>query len=184
MPFRRRRGGFARRGTREQLIWFRSTTIVIAGPGPLQSQLFNPSAILGQGALDLRMTLRALHVDYSWATGAAFTQANADVVCGILLCGAQEPTADPRMTAATDQNADWLDLWTIPVRRNATDLSINMIPNMTNNHRRIKAMRKVDADEQIAIITTTRRNDTGGNETTGTVTLDIISSALFQRTRR
>lgn len=179
--FRRRFGGFPRRGMREQLIWNRQgqNQNPVAGADAAFT-IFQPAALLGGAGLDERMTVRAVRILLTYAVTAGPTAADVWAFCALYLAGTTEPAQSATFSTAAQEQLDCLDVFQFPLRQNA----VNTLLNHGNViERRIKAMRKVDNDEILLLVVSPFQN-TGARDATGRWVFGVTSSVLFQRTRR
>lgn len=178
-----RRGGFRRKGTREQLVWYRLQQAQANAAGAMGSvSLFSPTAVLAGAGLDQRMTVRAIRLVMQFTIIAASTAPESYIQCGVNLAGLGEPTRNPSFAAVGDQQADWLDDFVIPFRRSGANIlppdGCGIFPD-----RRIKAMRKVEGDQEVRFSWLVVAQS-GAADAAGRVNLVLSSSVLFQRTRR
>lgn len=110
---------------------------------------------------------------------------NVDLLVMLWLAAIGEPDRSPNMLAATDQAADILDWFSIPVRRSGGSLPVNSDPLLARHFKSdVRAMRKVDEDQAIRINILPINVDTGVTLADGTYRLRWLGSALFSRTSR
>lgn len=188
--FRRRRFG-ARGGRRAPAYWLRTPRatldVSVGGPGPTASatSILTGAALEGNlASLDRRVTLLRLRINWSYVITTGFTAAAnpCRVVLGIQFAGVGETAKDPAQVLAADQRADWLDLW-------YADLGAGTVNDTSKTLgydcvRDIRAKRKIDADEALAVVGKLETLNGGALPAAGTVRISYTSSALFQETKR
>jgi len=179
--FGRRGGGFRKR-FREPVIWNRGTNAIASTAGSLNAAgVFLPNTI-NLTTLDERLTLRRLILDTDVVEDTASAVANVDILCGVAMYTIGAPNPDPQFLAPRDTETDWLDVWTAPVRRGATQIfSYEAWPQRIRD---IRAMRKVDNTDQIAVAIKAINATTGVALADGVYRLRWTFSALFARTSR
>lgn len=196
MPrFRRRRfGGFSRKGTREQLLWFRqvvTNTDAAAFGVPLTNTIFNPTTFQA-GNIDEQWTIRRVKLQaYTRDTFSAATAQILQHFAGVAIVGVGE-TPSPALRTAGDQDTDWMALGegglTIVGGASNVQQSPAVSPNPQSGFNPwafdIRAQRKIDMDERLVYQVDDLANGTDGNPTRSARICTVFVSVLFQRTRR
>lgn len=197
MRFRRsfRRGGFSRKGTREQLMWRRevlTTSDAAAFGTPLALKIFTPSTFQ-TGSIDERWTVRRIRL--SAFQRYAFSAGNGQVLMlagGLYMDAIDAAARDPFFPTAADQSADYLSLgfsgFTYPggavaQTMTAGALTLDRQEAQPLAHD-VRVQRKVDNDQAIWFVTNLKANATDGNPTETQHIITAYVSTLFQRTRR
>lgn len=200
MRFRKRR--FGGKGKREPLHWFRqekfdATNSPVFGTA-FASIIFDPTTVQA-GIQDLVVTLRAIRIEcFPSFTFSASTA--IPLICGIGVYidetagAASGLTRDPLLATAADQRTDWLYL--ARKEETAPAGALRLVPGINTlaprppggadwNAPFIKAMRKMDQDQQLILSVNLKRQDTADTAPTlsrTALTTDV--SVLWQMTRR
>lgn len=177
-----RRGGSRFRAFREPRTWVRGINAIASVNGALNAAgVFVPNT-LNLTTVDTRLTLRRMILDTVAIESVASAAANVQLVCGVAMFDIGAPNPDPDMLVARDTETDWLDLFQINPRVSAgRSLSWD---SYTGHIRDIRAMRKVDNTQQIAVTLKAKNADTGVALADGTYRLRWSFSVLFSRTSR
>jgi len=168
--------------------------------GPVAT-LFDPTNVIA-GMQDLRLTLRRLRFSFGavvTVTGA--TLVTGDVISlywGVALCKAGEAN-DPSCAGTTGQRADWLWLETQALifgGNSPQSFTVGGLRNVENQNGLIdiKAQRKVDQDQVVALYAIISNgnhegqaaSDTGSTHTATAAVINgsILTSAVYSRTMK
>lgn len=185
--FRRRSfgGGGRGRGTREQLVWARGiSSFTLSNVTPLGAiAIFDPAVAIATG-LDERLTVRRIKLGFQRAITASVGALSAISFTdqGIYLGGTSETVRTPSLLAAADRQADWLYLRRSPFTNPSAGALLGITPILEEDTTiDVRAMRKVDVDQQIVAVFSA---PTALFATSWTITITEFHSVLFQRTRR
>lgn len=185
MRFRR---SFSRgRKSREQTIWQRSAqTLSTAASGGLAAAGIGDPTLLetaSASTTDTRWTVRRIRISAQYTVTTGFTAGQNYVVFIGVEHGESGGTArDPSLTATSDTRSDWMYLGTGMLLDGATT-PVAQSPDMLR-HIDIKAMRKMDSQENPGLSIIVRRADTGAAPAAGVLRITAQVSVLWSRTRR
>lgn len=180
------------RGAREPLMWDRNFSAMSSTDSAvLIGQVIYDPSLFSAGATDQRFTVRRIHLNIESVCfvnvhggTAVFMRANY----GIYLAGRDQPLRDPQFFSVTDQQTDWLKLWSdvapISTSPPATLLSQNTAQRGPGGFEiDVKVSRRVNEDQVIVLALST--NTMGGTPPTDYSWNSFwVVSNLFSRTVR
>lgn len=178
----RRRSGFRRKGTREQLLWLRpaftKATVTTGAPAAVVGTVFQGSAV--DSGFDQRLTMRRLHLGVFLNADPRDQDLFLRVAVYKAYSGA--PGSTPNMNTADDRQTDWLAFKDFYVGGAAANSSA-IIQN-TSWELDVRTNRKVDERETITVSALIFRASLAALTAGNTVDVTIAPNILFQRTRR
>ena len=174
------------KGQREPVMWVRvagrplvQIQLTSAAPQSISAALFGGSQV--DAGIDQRLTTRRIKVAV-FNGGNTIVDTDLMVMCGLGLFGQGEVgTRTPLLATVADRQVDWLDLWAQPAV--ASQVALASIDYRYFN-RDIKAMRKVDEDQNLSLSFELFRASGGGVSAAQVVNLTVAQSVLFSRTKR
>lgn len=189
MRFGRRRMGRGRR-PRNPVFWTRQDNVAAQAGGPVALTTAAPTSALTlfqstivDSGIDQRLTVRRIRLALNFQ-GQAVVDNDLEITAGVVFTMATATVRKTTMALAVDQQEDWLDLWRIPINAvGGAPSSLFFTPGPLV--RDIRAMRKVDENQIIAIaFTLSRGENAGALSAAQTVNVTVLSSVLFSRTPR
>lgn len=166
------------RGPREPRYWSRLTQTLAPtfGGAAVAGTLFDPTTFT-TGATDSRITVLGIRLAINYSFTQVAASSVATVAAGVYMDNSGQ-LRDPSIAAATDQRADWMDLWAAAAAGPTTAAATYLcMAEDTPIHRIIRAKRKIDQEE--AILFSVKVAGTGA-----TASVVVVSSVLWQRTLR
>lgn len=163
---------------REPRYWSRQQQMLTPtfGGVAVAGTLFDPTAFT-TGATDSRITVLGIRLAINYSFTQVAASSVATIAGGVYMDNGGQ-LRDPSISAATDQRADWMDLWAAAAAGPTTAAaSFLCMAEDTPIHRSIRVKRKVDMEE--AILIAFKVAGTGA-----TASIVIVSSVLWQRTLR